>query len=355
MKKIIKITTIISIFFIITTTHAEQNLKKTLDDNINKYEKKDEQLDIIKQSAFKQSTFIVVPSGVLSKTPIISEHTFSKIAKKNNLEQKNFTESDLNTLDVKFKKVVETLKKENVFEKIKQIAPQYGLSPESVAASIIGEHVFNVTIIDKFQTYFINIYSKWLDKHSSIKPLFLKLLKEKDVAEILSLDISDYEKWDSIMNLYNQKYRGKNDYPDKSFIMTFFNPYGAGLTYGLGQLSPARVLLTNDLAIKYGGLKKINYENTEDLYYATLDVDTNIHYVAASNLAAIITYKKYANFDISNNIGVIATLFNLGAEKRRAQDLAKINVNNSKIQFPVENFYGWYMNKKENEIKQIFK
>ena len=50
-------------------------------------------------------------------------------------------------------------------------------------------------------------------------------------------EISDYEKWDTIMKIYNKKYRGTKDYPNKNFVFTFFNPYGAGLTYGLGQLS----------------------------------------------------------------------------------------------------------------------
>lgn len=66
-------------------------------------------------------------------------------------------------------------------------------------------------------------------------------------------------------------------------------------------------------------------------------------------------YKKYANFDISNNIGVLATLYNLGAEKQRALQLAKKNqelVKEGKQKaLPVENFYGWYMNKKETTLK----
>lgn len=302
---------------------------------------------------------IIIPSGLLSQTPIISDATFSKIAHKNKLSEKQFNAEDLKKLDAKFAKVVATLKKENVFEKISKIAPKYGVSPESVAACIIGEHVFNVSIVDKFQSYFINIYSRWVDKHSSIQNVYLALLKEPDVENILkSTNLTDYEKWDTIFDIYNQKYRGTKNYPNSNFTMSFFNPYGAGLTYGLGQLSPTRVLLTNDIAVKMGGLKKIPATDTEDMYFATLDVDTNINYVASSVVASIVNYKKYANFDISNNIGVIATLFNLGAEKRRAIQLAKLNEKlakeNKQLNLPVENFYGWYMNKKETEIKALF-
>lgn len=304
------------------------------------------------------NSLVLVPEGLLSPTPIISDATFSKIAKKNNLSEKQFNTEDLQKLDAKFNKVVNTLKKDHVFEKIAQIAPKYGVSPESVAACIIGEHVFNVTLVDKFQNYFIDIYSKWLDKNNEVQHIYLTYLKEPEVAAILNSDKTDYEKWDTIFNLYNQKYRGTKNYPNKNFIFTFFNPYGAGLTYGLGQLSPVRVLLTNDIAVRMGGLKKIQPTDTKSLYFATLDVDTNINYVAATVVASIDNYKKYANFDISNNIGVIATLYNLGNEKARAEQLESTNEAlmkaNKKTTFPKENFYGWYMNKKENDIKKLF-
>lgn len=302
---------------------------------------------------------VVVPSGLLTPSPIISDATFSKIAAKNHLSEKDFTAEDLKKLDNKFSTVVATLKKDHVFEKIAQIAPKYGISPESVAACIIGEHVFNVSIVDSFQSYFISIYSKWLDKHNSIEHVYLDYLKEPEVAKILdSKDLTDYEKWDTIFDIYNQKYRGRKEYPNSNFLFTFFNPYGAGLTYGLGQLSPIRVLLTNDIAVKMGHMKKIEPNDTPALYFATLDVDTNINYVSATVVASIVNYKKYANFDISHNIGVIATLYNLGNEKKRAIELEKMNEKliqeNKPIQYPHENFYGWYMNKKENDIKKLF-
>jgi hypothetical protein len=301
---------------------------------------------------------ILVPSGVLTPKPIISDATFAKIAAKNNLSEKDFTQADLQKLDFKFKHVTATLEKDHVFEKIAQIAPKYGVSPESVAACIIGEHVFNVTLADTFQSYFIGAYSKWLDKSSTVQHIYLALLKEPDVASILASNQTDYEKWDKIFNLYNQKYRGTKNYPNENFIFTFFNPYGAGLTYGLGQLSPVRVLLTNDIAVKMGGLKKIEPSDTKSLYFATLDVDTNINYVAETVVASIDNYKEYANFDISQNIGVIATLYNLGNEKTRAEKLESINEHliqdHKAIVFPKENFYGWYMNKKEVDIKKLF-
>ena len=64
---------------------------------------------------------ISVPNGLISTSPIISDATFAKIAKKNNLSNKKFDEEDLHKLDVKFTEVTSRLKKEQVFEKISKI------------------------------------------------------------------------------------------------------------------------------------------------------------------------------------------------------------------------------------------
>lgn len=300
----------------------------------------------------------ILQSGPISKTPIISDATFKRISAKNPLENKNFTINDKAVLDKKFKQVIETLQKEGIFQKIKSIAPKYDVSPEAVAACIIGEHVFNVTLTDSFQNYFISIYSKWLDKSNEVQNIYLQLLKEPEIQQILSTNETDYEKWSNVFETYNYKFRGRKNYPQKNFLFSFFNPVGIGLTYGLGQLSPIRVLLTNDIAVEKNHMKKINPEETNELYFATLDIDTNINYVSASVLASIINYQKYANFDISQNIGVIATLYNLGDEKRRAKELFQKNKlqqqSHQPIILPSENFYGWYMNIKEQEIKKLF-
>ena len=63
----------------------------------------------------KGPSLVIVPSGMISPTPIISDATFARIAKKNDLSSKSFGDEDLKKLDAKFIKVVNTLKKGHVF------------------------------------------------------------------------------------------------------------------------------------------------------------------------------------------------------------------------------------------------
>ena len=71
----------------------------------------------------------VVPPGLLTTSPIISDATFARIAKKNDLSSKSFGPQDLQKLDKKFSTVVETLRKGGVFEKVAVISKKYGVSP----------------------------------------------------------------------------------------------------------------------------------------------------------------------------------------------------------------------------------
>ena len=94
--KIIQVLIASSLFCLIATSNAETLPSKPLNNTM------------------------LVPSGVLTPAPIISDATFSKIAKKNNLSEKQFNSEDLQKLDTKFNKVVNTLQKDHVFEKISQ-------------------------------------------------------------------------------------------------------------------------------------------------------------------------------------------------------------------------------------------
>ena len=82
-----------------------------------------------------------------------------------------------------------------------------------------------------------------------------------------------------------------------------------------------------------------------------------MHYIAASIRASIDSYKKYAGFDISQNPGIVATLYNLGDSPTRARDLKALNDQRAQQglppQFPQENFYGWFVNEKAADLRKL--
>ena len=88
-----------------------------------------------------------------------------------------------------------------------------------------------------------------------------------------------------------------------------------------------------------------------------MDPDSTLAYMAAAIAESIDAYRNVAGFDISENPGLTATLYNVGNASRRARELAAENRKRKqrglKPKPPVENYYGWLVNEHEDELREI--
>ncbi|MBL4645506.1 MAG: DUF1402 family protein, partial [Rhizobiales bacterium] len=184
----------------------------------------------------------------------------------------------------------------------------------------------------------------------------LKFVKRPEFSACAKLKNS-YTLWSCRENVFNAKFRGKSGFPNQSFGRTFFQPLFAGQTFGLGQLNPLTALMMNDLARKKGRQRKLDVRNANKIYQTIMDPDKSLHYIAAVLRTAIDDYGKIADFDISNNPGVTATLYNLGGSRARAQSLASQNkkrrASGKKVKLPEENYYGWLVNDRIDTLRAL--
>jgi len=131
----------------------------------------------------------------------------------------------------------------------------------------------------------------------------------------------------------------------------------AGQTFGIGQISPVAALMVTDLVHQKSGLPLLSIDHASEAYAQIMNPDTSLHYVAAEIRVSIDMYKKIAGFDISKNPGLTATLYNLGDAATRARELKAINDDRKAKglppQYPSENFYGWFVNSKEAELRKL--
>ena len=88
-----------------------------------------------------------------------------------------------------------------------------------------------------------------------------------------------------------------------------------------------------------------------------MNPDSTLDYMAAVIRTSIDAYQDIAGFDISNNPGLTATLYNLGDVRNRARTLATKNTSRrasgKSIILPMENYYGWLVNEKEAELRSL--
>ena len=137
----------------------------------------------------------------------------------------------------------------------------------------------------------------------------------------------------------------------------FFNPGFSGQTFGLGQLSPVTALSVNEYVHAKSGLPLLDINRANEVFQAVMDPDRTLHYMAAQIRIAIDYYRDIAGFDISQNPGITATLYNLGEVATRARELAAENAERKKrgqpIVYPEENFYGWMVNDRLDELRKL--
>ena len=171
-----------------------------------------------------------------------------------------------------------------------------------------------------------------------------------------------YALWTCREAVWDEVFRGRTvdgtDFPDDRFSATFFQPFYAGQTFGLGQLNPLTALQMSDLVNAVSGLPRLDADRPNQVYETIIDPDMTLPYVAATIRKAIDAYRTIAGFDISQNPGITATLYNVGNPEARANALRRENetrrAEGLEDRLPEENYYGWLVNEKLAELRRLF-
>lgn len=264
----------------------------------------------------------------------------------------------------KYAKIYNLLKTDTKLRtRITATAKEYGIAPIHIAAAIIGEHTYNVDVYDRLQTYYVKGMS-YLNQGVHFA------FEGEDVTDFVKrpqfsscIGFSDsYRLWTCREMVWDKNFRGKivegKKYPNNRFSAVFFQPFFAGQTFGLGQVNPLTALMMSDRVNRISGLPKLSVENGGQVYKTIMDPDLTIPYIAATIRQSIDAYRQIADFDISNNPGLTATLYNTGGAEARARALAEENVqaiaHGQPPKLPQENYYGWFVNSKIDDLKALF-
>lgn len=264
----------------------------------------------------------------------------------------------------KYAKIYHLLNTDTKLKKrIVAVAKDYGIDPVHIAGAIVGEHTYNVDVYDRLQTYYVKGMS-YLNQGVQFA------YNGEDVTDFVKRPqfsscngLSDsYRLWTCRENIWDKEFRGKTvdgkKYPNNRFSAVFFQPFFAGQTFGLGQVNPLTALMMSDRVNRISGLPKLTVENGGQLYKTIMDPDLTIPYIAATIRQSIDAYRQIADFDISDNPGLTATLYNTGGAEARARALAEENkraaTRGERAKLPQENYYGWFVNSKIDDLKKLF-
>lgn len=274
------------------------------------------------------------------------------------------TKQTKSSFDRKYEKILALLKRDRKLRsKIADAARAYGIDPLHVAGALVGEHTYNVDAYDRLQSYYVKAlaYATGGIDFSYGGEDIDEFIQRSEFDECRSLSGS-FDLWTCREIVWEKTFRGKRvggkKYPNDRFSAVFFQPFYAGQTFGLGQLNPLTALKHTDQVSRVSGHRKLSHRKGENVYKAIMNPDITLAYVAAALRHSIDAYGSIAGFDISNNPGITATLYNVGNPDLRARTLARKNkkrrAKGQKLQLPQENYYGWLVNDKIDDLRALF-
>ncbi|MGO7986696.1 DUF1402 family protein [Rhizobium leguminosarum] len=269
------------------------------------------------------------------------------------------TKGTKSSFDLKYEKVHELLATDReLMSKIRKISSAYGINPIHVVGAIVGEHTYNVDAYDRLQAYYVKAasYAGESFRFSYDGESVDEFVARPQFSECKGKSDS-YTLWSCREDVWETDFRGKTvggtSFPNNRFSAVFFQPFYAGQTFGLGQVNPLTALMLSDLVTRVSGYPKLNEKNAGAVYKAIMDPDISLAFVAASIRRSIDDYKEIAGMDISGNPGLTATLYNVGNSRQRAAALAAKNRGAGATVWPEENYYGWLINDKLDELKGL--
>ena len=291
------------------------------------------------QNAAALALTVVPPGNRSAEQPAIPGASKRRTAKKRT------------TFEAKYARIRDLLATDRKLRsRIEEAARLYRIEPVHIAGALVGEHTYNVDALDRMQTYAVKAV-RYVRSEIDFEHDGESVTRFVDRPQFGSCKGDAETVWTCRETVWEREFRGRTvdgaRWPDDRFSAVFFQPFYAGQTFGLGQLNPLQALKMSDRVARASGFRRLDARRGEKVYEAIMDPRMSLHYVAATIRASIDAYAA-KGYDISNNPGITATLYNLGRPHARAA------ATRAKGALPRENYYGWLVNEKEAELRALF-
>ena len=169
---------------------------------------------------------------------------------------------------------------------------------------------------------------------------------------------NSYELWSCRQVVWKKEFQGKKvdgkAFPKDRFSKVFFQPIYAGQTFGLGQISPLTALKLTDLVHKKSGIRTLKADDAAGVYNAIMKPDISLAFMAAMIRKAIDDYRTIAaRRYFTESRYYTLRFYNIGDSDIHAQELRDKMKRSGRVVWPKENYYGWLVNDKAEELVQL--
>lgn len=253
----------------------------------------------------------------------------------------------------------------------KRIAPKYNVDPAAVVASVLTELTFNNDHSMKIQNMAAYIPSQSFyaganelrEMFKTSTPLQLCKPERSDYWTFVCLNIL----WDNNVVFargegprvagfgYIPMTRDELSFAGKLAPRVAFLPMG--MSFGPAQITLFRALMASEDVTRVSGGKypRVTMDDMPAVQRMISELEPSVHIIAATLGRSIYAYRKFARVDISTNVGLLATIFNVGYEIQRATRIQRTNTfaKPENWDLPKENYFGYFANEHEKEIRAL--
>ncbi len=165
------------------------------------------------------------------------------------------------SFEEKYQRILRVLRRDpGLIRQIKASARRYGIDPIHMIGAIVGEHTYNVGVVDNAQAYYVKAlaYLGTKDLVFGYKGESVDAFVSRPQFEDCAKISDNYDLWTCREYVWNKSFRGKTvdgvAFPRDRFSKVFFQPLFAGQTFGLGQINPLTALMVTDRVHRTSGL-----------------------------------------------------------------------------------------------------
>jgi hypothetical protein len=252
----------------------------------------------------------------------------------------------------------------------KEVAPKYNVDPAAVVAAVLTELTFNNDYSMKLQNMAAYIPSQsFYPGANTLREMFAT-----PQLKLCNPQRSDYWSWVCLNILWDNNVltaRGARGLVsmygyipmavNEDAIIAKVSPkvafVPAGMSFGPAQITLFRALMASEDVTRVSGGKipRVTIDDMPAVQRLVAEVEPSVHIIAATLGRSVYAYRKYARIDISANLGLMASIFNLGYEVQRATKLQQANIfaKTAEYKLPRENYFGYFANEHEKEIRQL--
>jgi hypothetical protein len=240
--------------------------------------------------------------------------------------------------------IMSYLKSKGLLAEAVRVAKIFKIDVLHVLGPVIGEFTFNGSIDRYIQDKQIDMFTA--DDYEKMNFKMRNYINHPEIQSCMNAEIANYWKWRCVVAHSEATFNNSN----ADLVRQYYEISKHG-TFGIGQVQPFLLWAYADIVQqKIKNYVEFELTDSQKFMAITRNEKKMLAYIAAMISTSIQIYRQVARVDISKNLGLTTTLYNIGDEYQHAYFFNERQIQEPEAE-PQVNYMGWFVNYFEGDIR----